>query len=47
MLDATPYIIRYAWFALPPYQDLGLTTSNGSLTAIGSAYKAPQPACEP
>jgi hypothetical protein len=47
MLDATPYVIRYAWFAVPPFRTLGLITSNGSLTAIGSAYKAYALPCEP
>ena len=39
MLDANPYIARYAWFALPPYQTLGLASSGGALTATGAAYK--------
>ncbi|CAL5221818.1 g4074 [Coccomyxa viridis] len=40
MLEATPYVARYAWFALPPYKALGLSvgSSDGALTPIGRAY---------
>lgn len=41
MLDATSYVSRYAWFALPPYQTLGLANSDGSLTSVGAAYRVP------
>jgi hypothetical protein len=40
MLEANPYVARYAWFALPPYQTLGLANSDGSLTSVGTAYAA-------
>jgi hypothetical protein len=41
MLDSTAYVSRYAWYALPPYQTLGLANSDGSLTSVGAAYRAP------
>ena len=46
MLDANPNIARYAWFALPPYQTLGLASSGGALTATGAAYKVQATPCE-
>jgi hypothetical protein len=46
MLEANPYVARYAWFALPPYQTLGLANSDGSLTSVGTAYAAVGETCD-
>jgi RNA polymerase sigma factor (sigma-70 family) len=41
MLDALPYVARYAWFALPSQgADTGLYRSANSPTTVGLAYRA-------
>ena len=41
MLDALPYLERYAWFALPSQgDDTGLYKAGGQPTQVGLAYKA-------
>jgi hypothetical protein len=42
-LQATPYVERYAWFALPAtgeYAPHGLYRENGTATEAGAAYRA-------
>jgi RNA polymerase sigma factor (sigma-70 family) len=41
MLDALPYVERYAWFALPSKgDDTGLYTNGTTPTQVGKAYRA-------
>jgi hypothetical protein len=45
-LEANPHVFRYSWFSATPIPNGMLTSSDGSLTALGQNYVAlPQNAC--